>query len=606
MAKHKQIDLSFSGLLDNLLDGIIETQQNKEGLDVIYFAENILFNGKGKLFPTQKALLKAFYKIPLSADENLILNKWISEDRTTYIKEREYTNLVLEGGRRSSKTTTCSIIVLYEFYKLISLKEPAIKYNLLPNSPIHILIFSQTFAQVKETLYAQIKGYAENCNYFKNLEKKGLINILGERIDCPSKNVAIYPKHTKNTESLVGYAVKVLVLDEAARFEFDQFGICKADDLWLNVGKACKTFGTEGYKIAISSAWEENDYIQQLYNLSKKDPSTIGFRLRTWDLNLSPHLSETALKSSDDYIKDPIAAALEYEGIRSIKRGQYLIPQNVENSFTGLSAWDANYVPLDIQSPTDEEDIRNYVAVKITRLEQNNKQSFCHVDYGYKKDSAAMAVCRPIRLEDGRLGIQVDGFLVWKPFIDVDKYNMAFPRVVSFLDVEEKLVQICRARKVVKCSFDQYNSQSTIQRLHVLGINTVEMSTSNDKQAAYYSVTKQLLDQGLLILPRDSTWTPTAKLELLNLVQLPNGRIDHPSIKKEGGIGKDIADAIVNAVYNCFAQTVTLGGSLGQGNNLINTVSSKTLNKTPSSDTKSLKKRLAVKSLKAARQNNII
>lgn len=507
-------------------------------------------------------------------------------------------------GFTNHNSTTCSFIILYEFYKLITLEDPAVHYNLLPSSPIHILIFSQTFAQVKETLYAQVKGYAENCNYFKNLEKKGFINILGERIDCPSKNIAIYPKHTKNTESLVGYAIKVLALDEASRFEFDEFGVCKADDIYLNVGRACRTFGDEGYKIAISSAWEENDYIQQLYELSKKDPSTIGFRFRTWDLNLSPHLSEQSLRASDDYIKDPITAALEYEGIRSIKRGQYLISENIEAAFSGISAWDANYEALDILPQDNSDDIRHYVGVNITRLEQSKDSSFLHVDYGFKKDSAALACCHTVKLDNGNLAIQVDGFLVWKPFTDVDSNNIAFPRVVSFLDVEDKIIQISRARNVIKCSFDQYNSQGTIQRLHMIGINTIEMSSTNEKQAIYYSVTKQLMDQGLLILPRDNTWTPTAKLELLNLIQYPNGRIDHPN-KNSSSVGKDIADAIVNCVYNCFYNTVSMGNNLSFNNNLIKTVSSKVLGQVSNSTTKELKRKNALKVLKSAKSKNI-
>lgn len=700
--------MKFEDFFTEVVSEGLSKLQTTDSVDIINFAESFLFNGETVLFPTQKAILKAFYNEELNEDEQNIINDWIGEDRTTYIPGRKYSNLVFECGRRGGKTTLISIIVLYEFYKLITLESPAKHYNLLPNSPIAIFVISQSQEQVKETLFAQIVGYAKNSYFFKGLEKTGKIEILIEEIRCREKNIGVYAKHT-NSRSLVGYSLKVLVLDEAARFEMDEYGKSKADDIWENVAKGCahrnallltdkgyrtygelldnfdeynppriitydpytydkgitdrvsiwdngpsityeiktesgkketitpehpllvkatnpswikakdlhvgmkvacpkdlsftntstsdrtfnldnnfywesitsieilpssntvgitvqdtgiigndilshntQTFGLEGKKIAISSAWEEGDYIEVLYDISKKHYASLGFRLATWQVNLSPQMSELSLKSSDSYIKDPIMAALEYEGIRAPKHGAFFIPSNVRTAMRGVSSLDAMQIPLTIEG----QDTRHYVGVQINRIRADNSYpSFMHTDYGVKKDSAATAICHLVKLDD-KWGIQVDAVLMWKPYVDKDSSNKGIKRIVSFLNVEEVLYTICSNRNIAMCTFDSYQSEYAIQKLHRSGIRTSLMSTAVQAQLSYFTLLKNLIDQNLLILPCDSPWSSMIEYELINLIQKPSGKIDHPR-----NSSKDLADAIANSVYNCYTYACSTGAT---------------------------------------------
>lgn len=542
----KQAQVSVESLFDSLIAEGISSFEGGGEISIIEFAEEFIFNGKNSLYPPQKAILKAFYGEELTEDEVEILEYWGELDRTNYVPGRHYRHLVWESGRRSSKTTIISILVLYEFYRLISLDNPSAHYGLLPNSPIALFVISQSQEQVKETLFAQIRGYAEGSDYFKGLAESGKIEILTAEIRCPKKNVLLAAKHT-NSKSLVGYSIKVLILDEAARFEIDEFGNSKADLIWSNVGKGCQTFGKEGHKIAISSAWEPGDYIEKLYEVALRDPSMLGFRLRTWDVNLNVNMSEEAIKSSEEYIKDPITAATEFEGIRAAKQGTFMIPENVKKCFLGKSCLDAVQIPLDIRN--DQGDVRHYVGVQLNRLEHLVQgQSFAHCDYGIKKDSASFASVSPRQLEDGRWAIQVDGLMMWRPYIDRGPKNEAIRRTVSFLNAEEIMLQVCKARRVMLMTFDSFQSEHTLQLLHLAGICTDLMSTSNQSQLLYYTVTKNLMDAGLLIFPRDSHWSTTVESEFCNLVQNPTtGRVDHPK-----NSSKDAADSIVNSVYNCY------------------------------------------------------
>lgn len=570
----KKSNFKPEDLFDSFLDEAFSISLNNisNTLGIVEFAENVIFNGEGKLYPTQKAILKAFYGEPLSEDELLLLYDWKEEhnpSRTTWVDGRKYKNLAMEIARRGTKSTMVSLITLYEFYKLINLPQPAVHYGFLAGSPLHIFVIAQSLDQVKDTIFSAITGYAKGSNYFKKLEKEKKIEILTEEIRCEEKNVHIFAKHT-NSKSLVGYNLKLLVIDEAARFENDEFGNSKADEIWENVGAGCKAFGDEGLKIAISSAWEPGDYIERLYtDLAEKDPKTLGFRLRTWDVNLNPTVSEANLKSSDDYIKNPMKAALEYEGIRTLKQGTFFVKENVTSSFKGFSACDAMAIPLDLTN--EEGETRNYAGIQITRIQPTLTQSFAHCDYGIKKDGAALAVCSPIEIETGKWGVSVDALMLWKPYIDKDKNNKAIKRIVSFTNCEEVFLEVARNRRVQKFSFDSYQSQSTIQRLHLAGFHTCEMSTATQMQNRYFTTTKLLMDQGLLILPKDSFWSTSAELELQNIIQLPNGKITHSTY------AKDLADAICNSVYNCYLHMIQTG-KLTSNSTLIahvNTISNK-------------------------------
>ena len=569
MARKRKLDPIE--LFDELVyEGLAQVKTNHV-IGIVEFAEQYLLAPGDTLFPPQRAILRALYNEPLPGDELAILQRWAEQDVTTWVPDRSYVNMVLECGRRGGKSVLASICVLYEFYCLINLDNPAKHYGLLSGSPIAIFVIARSGAQVNETLFGAIRGYASQSAYFKGLVNSGQIEILTQEIRCQTKNIAIYAKHT-NSQSLVGYSLKMLVLDEAARFEYNELGESKADDIWSNVAKGLSTFGDKGKKIAISSAWGEGDYIQNLYKVATRDARMVAFRLRTWDINLRPEVSEYNLKNSEDYIRDPVTAALEYEGIRSSRHGSFFQKEYIEEAVKGLSCLDARSIPLDI---TNGDDTRHYVSLQITRLERlNGGHSYLHVDYGLKKDSAAIALVRSTKLEDGRWGVIVDGLLVWKPYSDRDDRGRGIQRIVSYLDIEEKLVQICQARRISLCSFDSYQSQSTIQRLHAHGIRSTEMSTTNTAQLSYYNLTRQLLNEGRLILPRDSTWTHSLMAEMGGILQLASGKITH----NERASGKDIIDAVVNAVFNCVKEDSTLMG-FSVSSSGIKSISSKTLKK---------------------------
>lgn len=452
-------------------------------------------------------------------------------------------------------STMASIIALKEFYDLIIMENPHKHYKMFTGSPIAILVMAQSQAQVKETIFAAIRGYAENSHFFTALKERGDIEILSEEIRCQKKNVAIYAKHT-NSKSLVGYTLKCMLLDEVARFETTgEEGKNKAFEIWRNVAAGGAAFGTSFKKVAISSAWEPGDPIEVLFEDAKRDPNTLGFKLTTFQVNLQLIKGVTPVIVSD-YTTDFVKARREYEGVRFSKFNAFIDLVNLQKSARGISVIDAQPCEIDIESKAG---IRHYAGVDIIRLAENpdpTNLSFIHVDPALKKDSAALAIARPQKEED-KWKIQIDGLLKWEPHTD----QKGLKRIVSYIDIEERLDDICPARCVQRVTFDQWNSASFIQKLHSKGIDSQQVSCSREMQFAYYTLFRDLLAHDYIIMPRDSLWTNDAITELSELVLKPNRQIIHPYA------GKDLADAIVNAVYQCHQYMVRVGLNISTGLN---------------------------------------
>jgi hypothetical protein len=454
----------------------------------------------------------------------------------------------------SHNSTMASIIALKEFYDLITIESPQKKYGILESSPIAILVMAQSQAQVKETIFAAMRGYAENSRFFMSLQNRGEIEILSEEIRCKKKNVAIYAKHT-NSKSLVGYTVKAMILDEVARFEsIGDDGKNKAFEIWDNVGAGSITFGNDSKKVAISSAWEPNDPIEVLYNIAQKNPSSLAFKLTTFQINLDIKKESKVIQS--EYINDFVKARREFEGIRFTKFNTFIEIENLNRACRAISVIDA--IPSQIESVTSAG-TQYYAGLTLERItpnQINDSLSFIHVDPALKKDSAALAIARPIQ-EDGKWKIQIDALLKWEPHTD----NQGNKRIVSFIDIENKLFDICKVRKVSRITFDSWNSAAIIQKLNSQGIDAQQVSCSREMQFTYYTLFRDLLAHDYIVLPKDSIWTGNAITELSELVLKSNKQIIHPNA------GKDLADAIVNAIYQCNQYMIKSGLNLTTGLN---------------------------------------
>jgi len=143
----------------------------------VYFAENILTE---KLWDKQKEILIEFYN-----------------------PDKNYRELVICAGMRSSKTYLASIICLFEAFKLLLLKDPAEHYGLSKGHKIFIINVATSEQQAKDTVFSQIESILKNSKWFMDFKPQ----IRHQEIRFPGKNLIIRSEHS-NSASLVGKTSK--------------------------------------------------------------------------------------------------------------------------------------------------------------------------------------------------------------------------------------------------------------------------------------------------------------------------------------------------------------------------------------------------------------
>ena len=171
-----------------------ETERN-----IIEFAEAPWGLGLGSspevppLFPVQKFIFKCYYNIPLLDDgeRRIIVNDRFNERERYRFNEMEYLNflwnegrinvkeitgdikdnrpnLCLVIGRRGLKTSSISVLVAYETYKLLRKNSPQQFYRIMPDDEIRATCIATNQEQALE-LFRRITGHLERSDFFKNV-----------------------------------------------------------------------------------------------------------------------------------------------------------------------------------------------------------------------------------------------------------------------------------------------------------------------------------------------------------------------------------------------------------------------------------------------------
>lgn len=498
-----------------------------------------------ELTKRQLLILKCFYGETLDEEDIQILDAWQSLDRTSFLLDlyeeqgpKRRQALIVEAGRRSGKSMIGSIIIGFEFYKLCMLPSPQLHYGIAASTPIAIYCLATGADQTKKTIYGQARAFLEFIPKVKRLIDQKKIIIGETEVKYRDKLIYIYSGNSKSS-SQVGSSVILLLMDEVARFKSDN-GESNALELWSNLGVSGVTFGEDALRVAISSAWEDKDAIQVLYNICK-DPEVadtfVGFRLRSWDAN-PKHASRDSPIIRAEYASNPISAALEFEGVRTSGQYAFLNKEEVIRAFKGANTVKATKLPA-------SED--RLVKLHITEVTPaKGLRTYLHLDPAVKKDAYGMAYGHKDTNAEGQTIVVIDGLLAWEP----DELNQ-----VSITNVQQAIYDINKYRPLAKITSDHQHSPETIQRLKANGFNAETIYFSRSMQMDMFDCLRKLLHEDRLILPRFSDYSYILKDELINLQLLKENKIDH---KPDGS--KDLADCVAAICWQLVGNEIQASG----------------------------------------------
>jgi phage terminase large subunit-like protein len=153
-----------------------------------------------------------------------------------------------------------------------------------------------------------------------------------------------------------------------------------------------------------------------------------------------------------------------------------------------------------------------------------------HIDLSLVSDCTGIALCH----RDKEL-VNVDLLLKIRPPKDGE------------IDLAEivGLVRELQARHffIKKCTFDQFQSASSIQELNKLGIVSERLSVDKD-MAAYETLKEALYTKHIRMYRSQDLFDEMMRLELVE-----GKKVEHPA----RGEGKDLSDALAGAVFNCIS-----------------------------------------------------
>ena len=468
-----------------------------------------------ELWLSQKVILKTFY-MGTRGNENTKLNeeewKWLygqaeEEKRDGIIFEKNIQDVIdkilkiekepftfkelhLVLGRRGSKTSMASIISAYEAYKLLVIGggDAHKFYNLPYDDEIAIINVALSQRQAG-LLFNYMKSRLRNSPFFKgrianettseirlytdrDLEKVEKGKKEGVNISV-SGSIAILCGHS-NPDSMAGRNAILILFDELAFY--DEGGKINGKYFYNRLKPALSQFNRfgDGRLVEISSPNVKNGIFYEIFCNAKKYDHILSFQLPTWDSNFSMDYNHLDMVQERETNKDAFLVEYGAQWATSGIYGNYFPEQLIERCIK------IDGVPHDRPLPR-----LNY---------------FLHVDPAKKGARyVAVLVAKEYYLNNmgkRRVRVHLANTWIWKAQAGIG---------LLFDEIDKEIVKICSLYHPMVVSYDQYNSEHSLQLLRSHGINTKETSFNRAFKNKIYQNLKSMMsyqpDPELVLYP---------------------------------------------------------------------------------------------------------
>ncbi|QIG71470.1 terminase large subunit protein [Rhizobium phage RHph_TM39] len=483
-----------------------------------------------------------------------------------------YLEIVLTGSIGQGKSTCALAGVTYDLCKLLYLKDPHEKYNLIKSTKIVLALMNATKSLAGTVLYDQIITYLKNSPFFKSEMKKtsGKLSILPNNIDIitGSRPSDVLGKAVFSTilseinfqNKVAGQAVEnyngVLARLQSRFMKNESY----PGRMWIDSSKTDSGSFIEDYllkgreddpKIRIwdNPIWKvlppwKIQYSGQTFKVfvgnQFKDPFIITPQTGTIGIDES-YIMDVPIEYQVNFEKDIYRALQDIAG-KSTQAAHRFIPsvEKIEESFKKDNPVHKDVVSVDFFNPNE----RLIEFIDFTKLDKDRRPRFIHVDLGIKHDKTGIASTRldgiiTTRRFDAIAGKEI---VESSPVYSTDFVMYIEARIgqeVPIYKIKNLMIDLrARGYPVTCITTDGYQSTNLRQDLLLEGFNTELLSC--DRTFDPYNEFK------LAIL--ESRWHgikhPILSKELKEL-EVGTRKVDHPM---EGS--KDGADAICGSIWS--------------------------------------------------------
>ena len=580
----------------DLLDFFTNNIRDKN-ISIVEFAESDEYCNK-PLYPRQRLLLKLIFLEELTAYEEDVLDEWIHNksgevmispkirERIQILRDKKYDHfreVMLIGGRRSSKGHITGLAVAKKIYDLINMENPQDKYGIDRDKTIWVTAIAASEDQAKRYQFADINGAITSCEALKpywskflekeislmtpaDIEKAAQLKTRSTfKSERDSASIRIKPS-AANASTIRGEATMVLIMDEMAHMMEGINSKSGADEILEAARPALDQFKEDALIFENSSPYTKvgkfysnylvaMDIIPDQEQLSSEilDYRMMGLQFPSWELYkdwdkdpehrfknaivLSPREDESMALEEE---RNPEKFSVERRSKFAEVIDGFLDPNKVDDMF---KPWNGRQ----LRTTKDRSGYGPGITFKghcdPSTTTANFGLAIGHVEY--HEDSQGREIPH----------VFFDHIHAWIP--------ADFPdHTINYLDVQDEILEKILMFRPKEFSFDQFQSKGLIQwlkkesRRKGAGETMIREVTATEKlNFARADRFKTALNLGLVHAPADFSLLELAKNELKFLQQKGN-RV----VKQQVGpvTTKDIADCIMEVVDSLVGDFVQM------------------------------------------------
>jgi hypothetical protein len=412
----------------------------------------------------------------------------------------------------SGKSALGAKICGFEFFKLLSLEDPAEHFGLMKHQPISINCVAASKSQAVDGLFSIMRvDFEENewINQWYDLK------FTDDRVDCKSKHVFAKVAAAKiDSGAATGSTSAACFGDEVDLWHNQTLSKLSASLVWSKMVNSTQTLGIKGKCIAISSVQDENGMINQLYSEGLDEKTTLTYNLKTWEMN--DRITKEMLLEEYKYKMDMFWR--DFANEPSASSGYVFPGDSLKLNRDQYNVFETGEVP---------EEYRGYEHVMA-------------VDPAYRNDSFGIAC-----------GFRLDDWIIVDGVTKFQKDEDSKEPYIKPSDIENYILEWITPLNVETFIFDIDAVLPTVEKLERdYGINCIKHIAGEETYGMWVNLNDGLGDFKLSV-PHNEYLRRECKQ--LTKRELPSGkiRIDHPNTKTGS---KDMSDCVSHVIWYLASQ----------------------------------------------------
>lgn len=447
-----------------------------------------------------------------------------------------YEEFIFMCGIGWGKDFASSIVLTYQTYRLMCLKDPQSFYGLSKGTTIHLMLMSINEKHARDVLFSEIKARVDNAGDSLKYKLKYNPKIITELQF--RKNISLIPGNSKDT-TFVGYNIFCGIIDEGD----DYVSTAERDSAMEGYNsikqRILSRFGNKGMLGIIGSPKTVDGFMMRMYNNEEDVSNRYRLWVPSWDSKIgTPLLSGRYFEYDGMQIPIELKNAFRTDPEGAIRDMCAKPAMAKQPFFTLYQKIDEMFEEREVPFNFKDDKAKSFLTFKDDLAGNSDISYFGHLDLAVN------------RKRGDKLGFaigHIDGYkeidFVEKPNIVIDiAMTVTAPPggEILFDDIKQMIYYLeSKGFQFDTITADSWNSVDMLQSLRTHGISSAMLSV--DKEIApYESFKKAVYENRIKCHQYELLKKEMERLELIN-----GEKVDHPKT-----FSKDVCDAVCGVCYN--------------------------------------------------------